>query len=68
MQSERDDYIAQCGELQGQLVDLRAKSASAAEAARAEAEVIRTQATRNEARLREEYTSQLGEAATAYAR
>eukprot|EP01043_Picozoa_sp_COSAG02_P102511 COSAG02_NODE_38533_length_428_cov_0.629179_1_plen_38_part_10 len=38
MVSERDDFIAQLGELQGQLVDLRAKSAAAAEAARSEAE------------------------------
>ena len=68
MVSERDDFIAQLGELQGQLVDLRAKSAAAAEAARSETEGIRAHATRDEAKLREEYTSQLGDAAAAYAR
>ena len=66
--SERDDFMTQCGELQGQLADLRTKSAAAAEAARAKAEEIRLQAAKDEAKLRGEYTSQLGEAAAAYAR
>lgn len=66
--SERDDFIAQCGELQGQLVDLRARAAAAAEAARAELEALRAQATVDEAKLRSAYTAQLGEAAAAYAR
>ena len=68
MVSERDGFSAQCGELQGQLVDLKEKSAAAAQAARAETEDIRAQATKDEAKIREEYTSQLGEAAAAYAR
>lgn len=68
MVSERDGFSAQCGELQRQLVDIREKSAAAAEAARAETEGIRAQATQHEAKIREEYTSQLGEAAAAYAR
>ena len=66
--SERDGFIAQCGELEGQLADLRAKSAAAAEAARAEVEGLRAQATVDEAKLCSAYTAQLGEAAAAYAR
>ena len=68
MVSERDSFVAQCDDLQGELLDLRTKVAAAAEAAQAETEAFRSQATQAEAQLRAEYTAQLGEAAATYAR
>ena len=68
MVSERDSFAAQCDDLQGDLLDLKTKIAAAAEAAQAEMEAFRAQATQAEVQLRAEYTAQLGEAAATYRR
>ena len=68
MGSQRDELVARCGELQGQLVSLQAESAATVEAVRTEAAGVRAQAAKNEAKLREEYTAQLLQAAATYAR